>query len=68
MATLEMKVLADVRMRELLEHQGLPAPDVVEYGFGSVRFYFKDTMTCVVVDIDDPDPSDENELGLARPT
>lgn len=67
MATLEMKIQAEVRMRELLEMEGLAPPDEVEYGFGCVRLYWHDTKTCVVIDIDDHDGPEEEELGLTSP-
>jgi hypothetical protein len=67
MASLEQKIRAEVRMRELLEENGLTAPDGVEYGFGCVRFFFAESKTCVVVDIDDYTEVDRR-LGLAPPT
>jgi hypothetical protein len=57
-ATLQEKIDAEQRMRELLESSGLPQPDEVEYGFWCVRFYFHDTKTCVVIDLD-PDAQDD---------
>ena len=74
MATLDMKIRAEVRMRELLDQEGLPAPDIVEYGNGCVRLYFKDTRTVIVVDIDEDgldaedDGTGEDELGPTPPT
>lgn len=41
-------------MRELLEDNGLPQPDLVEYGFGCIRLFFNDVKHVVVVDIDEP--------------
>jgi hypothetical protein len=57
-AARQAKIEAEQRMRELLEASGLPQPDEVEYGFWCVRFYFHDTQTCVVVDLD-PDAQDD---------
>jgi hypothetical protein len=54
MATLEQKIQAEHQMRELLRSQDMPQPDVVEYGYTCVRFFFKDSKACVVIDIDDP--------------
>jgi hypothetical protein len=68
MASLEMKIKAEVRMRELLETEGLPPPDAVEYGFGCIRLFFHETKTCIVVDIDDYGEIGESKLGLAPPT
>jgi hypothetical protein len=54
MATLAQKIDAERRMRELLEDNGLPQPDMVEYGFTCIRLIFEDSKTVVVIDIDDP--------------
>ena len=59
MATLAQKIETEARMRELLESNGMPQPDEVEYGFGCVRLFFHETKTVVVVDIDDPTEADE---------
>jgi len=58
MATLAQKIEAEKRMRELLEDNGLPQPDYVEYGFTCIRLFFNDTKTVVVVDIDNPEDAD----------
>ena len=50
--TLQAKIEAEHRLRELLRSQGLPQPDEVEYGHACVRFLFHDSKTCVVVDLD----------------
>jgi hypothetical protein len=55
MATLAQKIEAEKRVRDLLEEGGLPQPDHVEYGFTCIRLFFEDTMTVVVIDIDDPE-------------
>jgi hypothetical protein len=55
MATLAQKIETETRMRKLLEDGGLPQPDRVEYGFTCIRLFFEETMTVVVVDIDEPD-------------
>ena len=54
MATLAQKIKAEQRMRNLLEENGLPQPDFVEYGFTCIRLIFEETKTVVVVDIDEP--------------
>ncbi len=53
MATLAMKIRAEMRMRELLEHEGMPLPDKVEYGHGCIRLFWHGAKVVVVVDIDD---------------
>jgi hypothetical protein len=55
MATLAQKVKCEQRMRKLLKEGGLPEPDGVEYGYTCVRFFFAESRTCLVVDIDNPD-------------
>jgi len=55
MATLVQKIETETRMRKLLEDSGLPQPDHVEYGFTCIRLFFKESMTVVVVDIDEPE-------------
>ncbi|MGO9499576.1 MAG: hypothetical protein ACLQA5_23130 [Solirubrobacteraceae bacterium] len=55
MATLSQKMEAEERMRGLLEDNGLPQPDHVEYGLTCIRLFFNDTKHVVVIDIDDPE-------------
>jgi hypothetical protein len=58
MATLAKKIEAERRMRELLESGGLPAPDRIEYDEDCIRLFFDETMTAVVIDLDDETESD----------
>lgn len=53
--TLAAKIEAEHRLRELLRSEGMPQPDEVEYGYTCVRFYFHESKTCVVVDLDEDD-------------
>ena len=53
MATLARKIEAERRMRELLESGGLPAPDRIEYDEDCIRLFFEETMTVVVIDLDE---------------
>lgn len=55
MATLSRKIQVELTMRQLLEDQGLPEPDGVEYGFGCIRLFFDEPRICLVIDIDDPE-------------
>jgi hypothetical protein len=57
MASLAQKIEAEKRMRELLEENGLPEPDLVEYGFTCIRLLFNRTKQVVIIDIDEPDRS-----------
>ena len=54
MATLKQKIEAECRMRELLEDNGLPPPDEVEYGYTCIRLFWHETKSVVVIDIDEP--------------
>jgi len=51
--TLEAKIEAEHRVRELLRAGGMPQPDEVEYGYTCVRFLFHESKTCVVIDLDE---------------
>jgi hypothetical protein len=62
MATLEQKIQAEHQMRELLRSQDMPQPDVVEYGYTCVRFFFKESKACVVIDIDDPNNPEDAQF------
>ncbi len=66
MATLAQKIKTEKRMRELLEHGGLPQPDYVEYGFTCIRLFFEDTKTVVVIDIDEPDGVESIDIPADR--
>jgi hypothetical protein len=56
-APLKEKIDAERRLRALLESNGMPQPDEVEYGHWCVRFIFRKPRLCVVVDLD-PDAQD----------
>jgi hypothetical protein len=58
MATLAQKIEAEKRMRDLLEENGLPQPDYVEYGFTCIRLVFERTKHVVIIDIDEPEDTD----------
>jgi hypothetical protein len=54
MATLAQKIETEKRMRDLLETNGLPPPDYVEYGYTCIRLIFEEPKLCVIIDIDEP--------------
>ena len=56
MATLAQKIEAEQKMRTLLEENGMPAPDAIEYGHTCIRLFFSEPKVCLVVDIDKPPP------------
>jgi hypothetical protein len=59
MASLAEKIQCEARLRTLLQQEGMPLPDEVEYGFGCIRLFFHDPKVVVVVDIDDYTEIDE---------
>ena len=61
-ATLEQKVNAERRMRELIESQGLPEPSRIEYGFTCIRLFWEESKVCLVIDIDEP-PEGFEQIG-----
>jgi len=58
MATLEQKIEAEARMREILADGGLPDPDWVEFGEACIRLFFEDPKLVVVLDLDDDSEAD----------
>ena len=64
MATLAQKIEAEKRMRDLLEENGLPQPDFVEYGYTCIRLFYAESKTCVVIDIDEPPEGADGPLDL----
>jgi hypothetical protein len=54
MATLFQKIETEKRMRDLLEANGLPEPDQVEYGFTCIRLIYSEPKIVLVIDIDEP--------------
>jgi hypothetical protein len=57
-ATLKQKLEAERQFREFLTEHGLPQPDAVDYGYWCIRFYYNDSKTCVIFDLD-PEATDE---------
>ncbi len=53
MATLKQKLAAEVKVRELMESEDVPAPDRIEYGFGCIRLFWNGPKVVLVVDIDE---------------
>jgi hypothetical protein len=55
MTTLARKVRAEKRARDLLEENGLPQPDFVEYGFTCIRLFFNRSKLAVIIELDEPE-------------
>ncbi len=53
MATLKQKIAAEQKMRELIESEGLPEPNRVEYGYTCIRLFWEESRLCLVIDIDE---------------
>ncbi len=53
MATLKQKIAAEQKVRELLEREGMPLPDRVEYGYTCVRLFWTQSRVVLIVDIDE---------------
>ena len=49
---------AETRFLSLVEDADLPRPDRIEYGPGTVTFYWEDSKAAVVVDLDDAESTD----------
>lgn len=63
MATLAKKIEVETKARAMLEAEGTPQPDRVEYGFDCIRLFWTDSRVCLVIDIDDYSEIDE-ALGI----
>ena len=61
MASLRQKIAAEHSVRELLEKNGLPEPDEVEYGYGCIRLLFQEPKIALIVDIDKPEDDSDGE-------
>ena len=54
MATLKEKIRAETKVRELIESEGLPEPDEIEYGYTCIRLLWHRSKVALIVDIDPP--------------
>jgi hypothetical protein len=59
MATLKQKIDAEMRVREMLADDGVPAPDEIEYGHTCIRCFWHEPKLVLVIDIDEPPPGFE---------
>jgi hypothetical protein len=65
MATLAKKIEVESKVREMLDEQGMPEPDRIEYEYGCIRLFWTDSKVVLVVDIDDYSEVDA-ERGIPR--
>ena len=56
MATLEQKIAAEREARLMLEQNGLPEPDDIEYGHTCIRLIWWEPKAALIVQIDPPPP------------
>jgi hypothetical protein len=54
MATLNQKIDAERRIRELIEAEGLPEPSRIEYGHTCIRLFWEKSKVVLAIDIDEP--------------
>jgi hypothetical protein len=59
MASIAQKIDAERRMRDLLDLEGIPQPDAVEYGYTCIRLFWTKSKHCVIVDLEDGPEDDE---------
>ncbi|MEA2146258.1 MAG: hypothetical protein QOG59_1845 [Solirubrobacteraceae bacterium] len=57
MSTIEHKIAAEVKVRELLKQQDVPPPDEIEYGHACIRLLWHEPKVALVVDLE-PEPDD----------
>jgi hypothetical protein len=55
MRSLERKLAAELKMKEVLELAEVPPPDRVEYGEACVRFIWQKLKVVVVIDLVRPE-------------
>jgi len=59
MDNLREKIAAEHKVRSLLDREGLPPPDRVEYGLTCVRLFWDGPRVALVVDLDELDGAPE---------
>ena len=65
MSTIEHKIAAEVKVRELLKEQDVPPPDEIEYGHACIRLLWNESKVALVVDLED-DPDEEPTTSATR--
>ena len=54
MATLNQKIDAERRIRDLIASEGMPEPSRIEYGHTCIRLFWEQSKVVLVIDIDEP--------------
>ena len=65
MAPIDRKLQVQRRTLRLLEDNGLPGPDQIEFGEHEVRFLWLDRKVALVVELDTDDFDDHIPEGIA---
>jgi hypothetical protein len=66
MATILELHEAERAARQMLDDQGLPQPDRIEYREASIALLWNDRKVAMVIDVDEPPPEASRERGPAR--
>ena len=66
MATILELHEAERAARQMLDDQGLPQPDQIEYREASIALLWNDRKVAMVIDVDEPPPEASRERGPAR--
>jgi hypothetical protein len=66
MATINELHEAERAARQLLDDQGLPQPDQIEYREASIALLWNDRKVAMVIDVDEPPTEASPERGPAR--
>ena len=64
MAALRDKIAAERMVRQLLEREGIPAPNQIEYGHTCIRLIWAAQKVALVVDIDEFAQADDELMDL----
>lgn len=60
MASIAQCINAEQKVRDMLNEEGVPQPDVVEYGATCIRLFWSRSKSVLVVDIDPPPDEDDS--------
>jgi hypothetical protein len=65
MTAIDRKIHAEVKVRALVESQGIPAPDRIEYGETCIRLFWDGPKVVLVVDLEDePAETPDRDLNV----
>jgi hypothetical protein len=67
MSTIERKIAAEVKVRELLKDQDVPPPDEIEYGHACIRLLWNEPKVALVVDLEDYPDEEPDDISDPYP-